>query len=271
MDYLGLTLDKFQEDSVKALEEGKSVVVSAPTGSGKTLIANYLIDLRLQQGKKVMYTAPIKALSNQKYKEFTALYGEGKVGLMTGDIVLHPEAPVIIMTTEIYRNMVMVNDPAIQDVMAVIFDEVHYINDIERGHIWEESIIFSPDHVRFLCLSATIPNAEEFSEWITSIKKHAVVTIRHDKRIVPLEHKFFDNELGICSLKELHDVDSIPSYRHVVKKKGRRRPRVPFPDHTKLVKELGDHVPCLFFAFSRDGCEKKAKELSQLGLFPQRA
>ena len=240
MEYLGLTLDPFQEESVRSLEDGNSVVVSAPTGSGKTLIANYLIDIRIKEGKKVIYTAPIKALSNQKYKEFTKLYGEGRVGLLTGDIVEHPEAPVLIMTTEIYRNMVLVNDPSILDVYAVIFDEVHYINDIERGHIWEESIIFSPDQVRFLCLSATIPNAEEFAEWIETIKKHSVKTIRYDKRIVPLDHKFFDNELGITTLQEIKDLDSIPSYSHAVKRRGRRRPMIPFPDHAKLVKELGE-------------------------------
>ncbi|MBI2576483.1 DEAD/DEAH box helicase [Candidatus Woesearchaeota archaeon] len=268
MEYLGLTLDKFQEDAIIALEEGKSVVVSAPTGSGKTLIANYLIDLKLKRGEKVVYTAPIKALSNQKFREFTSLYGAHKVGLLTGDVVINPLAPVLIMTTEIYRNMVMVKDPSVLDVFAVIFDEVHFINDIERGYVWEESIIFSPPQVRFLCLSATIPNAEEFSDWIGSIKEHLVATIQHDFRVVPLTHKFFDIETGIADLKAINELAEIPSYDHVVRGRGKRKPRSPPPDHTQLVKELRDNVPCLFFAFSRGGCEKRALELVRKQYFP---
>jgi len=117
MEYLGLTLDKFQEDAINAIEQGKSVVVSAPTGSGKTLIANYLIDLKIKQKQQVIYTAPIKALSNQKYKEFINLYGETNVGLMTGDIVENPDAPIVIMTTEIYRNMAIAKDERIESAL----------------------------------------------------------------------------------------------------------------------------------------------------------
>jgi superfamily II RNA helicase len=267
MEYLGLTLDKFQEDAINAIEQGKSVVVSAPTGSGKTLIANYLIDLKIKQKQQVIYTAPIKALSNQKYKEFINLYGETNVGLMTGDIVENPDAPIVIMTTEIYRNMAIAKDERIEKIFAVVFDEVHYINDIERGHIWEESVIFSPEKVRFLCLSATIPNAKEFSDWIEKIKGHEVTTITHHKRIVPLTHKFYDIELGIADLQEIHDVANIPNYHHAVRGKRNKRQRPQFPDHTKLIKELGNELPALFFCFSRDRCEKKAKELAETGMF----
>ncbi|MBI2142768.1 DEAD/DEAH box helicase [Candidatus Woesearchaeota archaeon] len=179
MQYKGLTLDKFQEDAIAAIESNKSVIVSAPTGSGKTLIADYIIERDIKKGLQVVYTAPIKALSNQKYKEFSRDYGEKNIGLLTGDVVRNSSAPILIMTTEIYRNMVLADDPAIREVSYVIFDEIHYINDVERGYVWEESIIFSPPHIRMLCLSATIPNADEFARWIAKIKGHEVVVVQH--------------------------------------------------------------------------------------------
>ncbi|MBI2140273.1 DEAD/DEAH box helicase [Candidatus Woesearchaeota archaeon] len=268
MQYLGLTLDPFQEDAVHALENNRSVVVSAPTGSGKTLIANYLIDVSLKENKKVIYTAPIKALSNQKFKEFKKLYGIGKVGLMTGDTVIDSQAPVLIMTTEIYRNMVLVKDRQIDDVAAVIFDEVHYINDIERGYVWEESLIFSPSHVRFLCLSATIPNAKELAEWISSIKGHPVDTIIHEKRVVPLEHKFFDIDLGITSIQEIEKLKRLPHANFSFERGRKKKLRIPAPSHVDLIRELGDNVPCLYFIFSREGTEDKAYELFKKAPFP---
>src|SRR3990167_6751860 len=192
MNYKGLELDKFQEDAIKTIEHNKSVIVSAPTGSGKTLIADYIIDRDFRKGVRVIYTAPIKALSNQKYKEFSRSYGKENVGIITGDVQKNPEALILIMTTEIYRNMVLGNDPFITGISYVIFDEIHYINDIERGYVWEESIIFSKPNARILCLSATIPNAEEFASWIDAIKEHEVVVIRHDERPVPLYVNFYD-------------------------------------------------------------------------------
>ena len=135
MHYKSLLLDKFQEDAIRAIEHNHSVVVSAPTGSGKTLIADYIIDRDIKKGIKVIYTAPIKALSNQKYKDFCRDYGEEKIGLLTGDSVKNPNASVFIMTTEIYRNMALSHDPIVEQISYVIFDEIHYINDIERGYV----------------------------------------------------------------------------------------------------------------------------------------
>jgi len=135
MQYKQFTLDPFQEQAIKAVDNGSSVVVSAPTGSGKTLIADYIIDKYLKKGAKVIYTAPIKALSNQKFKDFSEEYGKENIGLLTGDIVINPQAPILIMTTEIYRNMVLADDPFLKQIFYVIFDEVHYINDIERGYV----------------------------------------------------------------------------------------------------------------------------------------
>lgn len=268
MEYKGFTLDKFQEDSIIAIENKKSVVVSAPTGSGKTLTADYLIDFHKNDPVKIIYTAPIKALSNQKYKEFTEAFGEDHVGLMTGDIVINPTAKVVIMTTEIYRNMVVSHDLSVNDVVYVIFDEIHYINDRERGYVWEESIIYSPKHIRFLCLSATIPNAKEFSDWIETIKEHKVETIIATKRNVPLTHKFYDYELGITTLDKIKEAKSIPSYDRVIRRKGKRKIIFSKPNHIDLIKELGTQkTPLLFFCFSRRSTQKNAKELAKKKFF----
>ena len=150
MIFHNFTLDKFQEDAIRSVEEANSVLVSAPTGSGKTLIADYIIDKNLREYKRVIYTAPIKALSNQKFIDFKAEYGEDKIGLITGDVVINSGAQILIMTTEVYRNMAIIKDSILDDVSYCIMDEVHFISDEERGYIWEESIIFSPDHIRFL-------------------------------------------------------------------------------------------------------------------------
>ena len=191
MEFHGFTLDKFQEDACEHLRHGESVVVSAATGTGKTLIAEYAIELYTSMGKRSVYTSPIKALSNQKYRDLSAQYGADKVGILTGDVSVNPHAQVLIMTTEVYRNMALSDPKSIENVGMLIMDEVHYMNDEERGTVWEESIIFSPDSVRFLALSATIPNAAEFAEWISSIHAHDVRVVEHMKRAVPLEHGFY--------------------------------------------------------------------------------
>tara|TARA_Y100000034_G_scaffold99591_1_gene122479 strand:- start:1509 stop:3425 length:1917 start_codon:yes stop_codon:yes gene_type:complete len=265
MKFKDFTLDRFQEEAIEAIENNHSVVVSAPTGSGKTLIAEYIIYKNRNNKKQIIYTAPIKALSNQKYKDFSEEFGENKVGLMTGDIVINPTAKILIMTTEIYRNMALSNDEQIQDIAYVIFDEIHFINDVERGYVWEESIIYSKETVRFLCLSATIPNAEEFSKWIQAIKKHQVETVVATERNVPLEQSFYDVELGLTTLENIRDDKSVPRYEHVRGKRKRRR--VPKPNHIHLIQQIMDKLPCLYFHFSRHSCQEQAKELSRSGLF----
>ncbi|HLC47227.1 MAG TPA: DEAD/DEAH box helicase [Candidatus Nanoarchaeia archaeon] len=263
LHFKNFVLDRFQVDAIEAIDRNFSVVVSAPTGCGKTLIADYIIDMELKRGKNVVYTAPIKALSNQKYKDFCKDYGKENIGLVTGDTVINSRAPILIMTTEIYRNMVIANDEQIKHISYVIFDEVHFINDIERGHVWEESIIFSPEHVRFLCLSATIPNAHEFANWIQAIKKHEVKTVYHDTRVVPLVHKFYDTDLGIATLKEINDLANIPDYNYIRGKQHHRKPKIAPPSHINLMRELAENVPCLYFVFSRADTQKKAAELSK--------
>ncbi|GBE56576.1 ski2-like helicase [archaeon BMS3Bbin16] len=268
MEYKGFTLDRFQEEAAAGIESNYSVVVSAPTGSGKTLIADYIVDKHLHDGSKIIYTAPIKALSNQKYKDFKAEYGEENVGLLTGDFVENPGAPLLIMTTEIYRNMVLTEDPGLDVVSYVIFDEIHFINDVERGYVWEESIIFSKPNARFLCLSATIPNAEEFADWIRIIKRHEVLVVRHSTRSVPLHKLFYDYELGITTLKDIKEEIEVANTGYIPGQRGRKKPRIQKPSHIELIKEIGeDRLPCFFFVFSRDRCERNAVALSKTGLF----
>ena len=261
MEYQGFTLDQFQVDSIDSVKKGNSVIVSAPTGSGKTLIADFIIEQNIGLGKRVIYTSPIKALSNQKYRDFSKRYGEENIGLITGDTVINPGAKTLIMTTEVYRNMVIVKDKMINEVSYVIFDEIHYINDIERGYVWEESIIFSPDNVRFLCLSATIPNADEFAAWIRGIKNHDVDVIKYHHRNVPLHQMFYHEDLGICTLKEIADIANIPHQR----RRGRReRYKITKPDHSHLVSALGEpKMPILFFCFSRNACQRNAIDLAK--------
>ncbi len=263
MQFNGLTLDIFQVDAIKSLSKNNSVVVSAPTGCGKTVIAEYLIEQELKKNKRVVYTAPIKALSNQKYRDFSSQFGKEKIGLMTGDEVINPTAQIIIMTTEIYRNMVLVKDESVQNISFVVFDEIHYINDIERGYVWEESIIFSPETVRFVCLSATIPNAEEFSRWIEKIKNHKVDTIIYTHRPVPLKKLFYAEDLGFAELEKIQAMKKAVPYRKVFRKKG-ALPRFPLPNHLSLVSLLGEEkTPILFFCFSRMTCQKYAEQLAK--------
>ena len=262
IQYKGFTLDKFQEDAIAAVDRGHSVVVSAATGTGKTLIADYIIDKAIEEGWHVIYTAPIKALSNQKFKDFKSQYGD-KIGLLTGDVVINPEAPVRIMTTEIYRNMLLDKEP-LEDLRYVIFDEIHFINDRERGTVWEESLIFSASHVRFLCLSATIPNYQQFADWIASIQGHTVETVHFGKRAVPLKHHLFDRQLGLTDAATLKKEVGQEKYQ-THRRRRKKRYEVKSPDHRDLVRELDsrDWLPSIFFAFSRKATWAYAEECAK--------
>src|SRR6185503_5180424 len=155
--FRGKTLFPFQARAAEAIHEGKSVVVAAPTGAGKTLVADVAIAEALGEGRRVVYTSPIKALSNQKFRDFRADYGEERVGIMTGDVTIQPDAPLLIMTTEIFRNTIFEDPKRLDAFDFVVFDEVHYLDDLERGTVWEESILYAPKHVRIVALSATVP------------------------------------------------------------------------------------------------------------------
>lgn len=190
-------LDDFQKDACRCITDGKSVVVCAPTGAGKTVIAQHAIHCALEQGKKVFYTTPLKALSNQKYNDFSEKYGIDKVGLLTGDTSINRGAQIVVMTTEVFRNMLYgtnfgsVTDN-LKDVKYVILDEVHYMNDEQRGTVWEESIIYCPTNVQIVALSATVANADKLTEWINTVHSRTEL-INTDFRPVPLRFYYFDS------------------------------------------------------------------------------
>jgi len=200
-----IKLDPFQEKAIQKIRENHSVLVAAPTGAGKTLIAQAAIDQALQEGRHVIYTAPIKALSNQKYRDFREHYGEEKVGILTGDVSIHASAPIVIMTTEIYRNSLFEISERVEKLGWIIFDEIHYLDDPERGTVWEEAILFTPPHVRMLALSATVPNVQELAAWIRSVHSHSISVIEEFHRPVPLhfvfqcQGQFFENKQALRS------------------------------------------------------------------------
>ena len=268
-EFRGFELDDFQVESIDHIHENKSVVVSAATGTGKTLIADFVIDKYLRAGKDIIYTAPIKALSNQKYNDFKEIYGEDKVGILTGDVTINHDAPLRIMTTEIYRNMLLSQDPEVDDVAYVIFDEVHFLGDRERGTVWEESIIFSKEHTRFLCLSATIPNADQFAGWIEHVKGHDVSVVEENDRAVPLKHQFYGIENGFGTINELktwkkQERESKFRNKKTRKKYFKKLNKKKRTVHVDLVQELKekDRLPCLYFCFSRKKTQKKARILA---------
>ncbi|EIW64030.1 antiviral helicase [Trametes versicolor FP-101664 SS1] len=184
-------LDTFQKEAVYHLEMGDSVFVAAHTSAGKTVVAEYAIALAAKHMTRAIYTSPIKALSNQKYRDFKTTFGTASVGILTGDVQINPEANCLIMTTEILRSMLYKGADLIRDVEFVIFDEVHYVNDAERGVVWEEVIIMLPDHVNIILLSATVPNTREFADWVGRTKKKDIYVISTAKRPVPLEHYLY--------------------------------------------------------------------------------
>ncbi len=260
--FRGLTLNDFQMHALGPLREGRPVLLAAPTGAGKTLVAEMAIDMSLQRGKRAIYTAPIKALSNQKYRDFKAIDPEG-VGLMTGDVTINPSAPVLIMTTEIFRNTIFENPASLADVETVVFDEIHYMDDPGRGTVWEESIIFAPEHIRFVCLSATISNLKQYGEWISAARGREVEVIRHTERPVPLDHYLFFPGAG------LRRIDGKVKFPKGFDPGGGRRRGGKGGRSTKDRNEVVDvlrrsnDLPVLFFCFSRKDCERRALETAR--------
>ena len=215
--------DSFQVEAITELAQGQSVVVAAPTGTGKTLVAEFAIWLAQQRNQRVIYTTPLKALSNQKYRDLRDVYGVDTVGLVTGDIVEHSRASVVIMTTEVYRNMLLeeggerftdLENPtpsSLAGVGFVIFDELHYLSDVGRGPVWEEAIICSPPHVQLVGLSATVSNADDLANWISRVHRPISLVV-HEQRAVPLEHYYFlDNKLHLVQDAESNRVEHFPN------------------------------------------------------------
>lgn len=275
----GFELSSFQQEAVAAIQEGQNVLLSAPTGAGKTLVAEYAIVDAVKRGRRCIFTAPIKALSNQKYRDFRD-DPEIDVGLMTGDVTIRPGAQVLIMTTEILRNAIFDSPETLHDVEYVIFDEVHFMDDLERGTVWEESFIFAPADIRFIALSATIQNLQELGDWIAEIRKQEVAIVHSSVRPVPLVHRFYTEISGSFEPGDLRSVRGKEEQIQAKLRKGSRRsrrgrrgrgrgrgrgsegpnPNQP-PQAMGLFEELfaqGD-MPALMFCFSRKDCERLAR------------
>ena len=192
---LGFQLDDFQREACTALEEGRSVLVAAPTGAGKTVVGEFAVHLGLQRDRKTFYTTPIKALSNQKYLDLVAAHGEGSVGLLTGDTTINGEAPVVVMTTEVLRNMLYAGSSTLVDLGYVVMDEVHYLADRFRGPVWEEVILHLAEDVRLVSLSATVSNAEEFGDWLTMVRGDTAVVVSEHRPVPLWQHVMVRNRL----------------------------------------------------------------------------
>lgn len=276
-------LDAFQRESIKCLERNESVLVAAHTSAGKTVVAEYAIAIAKRENQRVIYTSPIKALSNQKFRELEEQFGD--VGLMTGDVTINKNASCLVMTTEILRSMLYRGSEIVREVSWVIFDEVHYMRDRERGVVWEETIILVPQSVRFVFLSATIPNAREFSEWIAQLKDQPCHTIYTDTRPVPLKHYLFPaggkalhpivdekgnfsdesfnkamNELGASK------TDTTGGNGAISKKRSRGPQTKGKSDCFKVVKMIMERSfqPVIVFSFSRRDCEALAVQTAKL-------
>ena len=272
-------LDPFQMEAIDALNIGHSVVVSAPTGSGKTLVGEYAIYRALAHGRKVFYTTPLKALSNQKLRDFRLQFGPENVGLLTGDLSLNREARVVVMTTEIFRNMLYAEidreaDDPLHDVEAVVLDECHYMNDSQRGTVWEESIIHCPPPVQLVALSATVANAGQLTDWIERVHGPSRLVFS-DYRPVPLAFSF-------CSAKGLHPLlndegtglhPNCKVWRppKTTRRKGPKEARPPQPEAPPIgfvVAQMAERemLPAIYFIFSRRGCDKSVRDLGKVCL-----
>lgn len=273
-------LDQFQLDALDALDKGESVLVAAPTGSGKTVVAEYAIDAVVAGGKRAFYTAPIKALSNQKYHDLVARLGPHRVGLLTGDNSINPDADVVVMTTEVLRNMIYGHSPGLRNLAVVVLDEVHFLQDTYRGPVWEEVIIHLPPDVRLVCLSATVSNATELADWISTVRG-ATSAIVEDRRPVRLDNLFL---IGDKTHDRLHLLPTLVNARPNPEaarldeeaalstrgdRKGGKQPRRRLftPSRLEVVDllERQGMLPAIFFIFSRNQCDEAARGLVAAG------
>src|SRR5208283_3990571 len=273
--------DDFQVAACGALGAGSGVLVAAPTGSGKTVIGEYAVHLALAQGRKCFYTTPIKALSNQKYADLVRRYDSRTVGLLTGDNSINGDAPVVVMTTEVLRNMLYTGSPTLSGLGYVVLDEVHYLADRSRGAVWEEVIIHLPESVRVVALSATVSNAEEFGEWLDQVRGGTAVIV-DEHRPVPLwQHVLAGNRLYDLFTDDEHSRVN-PELLRVAQRdtwierkapgrpgRGGRRPRRFAPAYRPDVISRLDAaglLPAITFIFSRAGCDAAVQQCLVAGL-----
>lgn len=276
-------LDPFQKEAILCIENNQSVLVSAHTSAGKTVVAEYAIACSLKDKQRVIYTTPIKALSNQKYREFHEEFKD--VGLVTGDVTINPTASVLIMTTEILRNMLYRGSEVMREVGWVIFDEIHYMRDKERGVVWEETLILLPDNVHYVFLSATIPNARQFAEWVAHLHNQPCHVVSTDYRPTPLQHYIFPvggdgihlvvDETG--QFKEenfnramacLQNIGDAAKGDTKGRKGGLRATNSGQTNIFKMVKMIMERnfAPVIIFSFSKKDCEVYAMQMAKLDL-----
>src|SRR5215468_33930 len=271
--------DLFQVAACGALTAGDGVLVAAPTGSGKTVVGEYAVHLALKQGRKCFYTTPIKALSNQKYNDLVRRYDADTVGLLTGDNSVNGNAPVVVMTTEVLRNMLYAGSPTLRDLGYVVLDEVHYLADRARGAVWEEVIIHLPESVRVVALSATVSNAEEFGDWLSQVRGGTDVIV-DEHRPVPLwQHMLAGRRLyDLFTDDEHHQVNpelirlaQRDAYRSPSSRPGRgghrvRRPAPPYRPEVIDRLDAAGLLPAITFIFSRAGCDAAVQQCLAAGL-----
>ncbi|MHB8671625.1 MAG: DEAD/DEAH box helicase [Acidimicrobiales bacterium] len=274
-------LDDFQRRAIQALDAGRSVLVAAPTGSGKTVVAEYAVAKALSVGAKTFYTTPLKALSNQKYGDLIRRHGVGQVGLLTGDNSINGDAPVVVMTTEVLRNMIYAGARALENLHYVVLDEVHYLQDAYRGPVWEEVIIHAPPSVELVCLSATVSNAEEFADWIETVRG-ATSAVIEERRPVELRHLYL---VGDRDAERPHLMDTFVDGRpnpeasrldsRAAWRPGRGRPangrsrgRLHTPRRAEVAERLWDEsmLPAIYFIFSRAACDDAVQQCLRAGL-----
>lgn len=279
-DSLAFELDPFQFEACRALEAGQGVLVAAPTGSGKTIVGEFAAFLALERGRKIFYTTPIKALSNQKFSDLQGVFGNGRVGLMTGDISINPEADAVVMTTEVLRNMLYLGSPALAGLEYVVMDEVHYLADRARGGVWEEVIIHLPPDVRLVSLSATVSNAEEFGAWLDTVRGDTAVVVSEHRPVPVRQHLMAGTELLDLFGTELAGTAAGAVQGDGQQERGRtrsferewgRRPvrrqgRAWWPQIIRGLDRNG-LLPAISFIFSRAGCEAAVQECAGSGLW----
>ncbi len=267
-------LDDFQKEACHVIDEGQSVVVCAPTGAGKTVIAQHAINNALNQNVRIFYTTPLKALSNQKFYDFCEQYGQDKVGLLTGDTSINREAQIVIMTTEVFRNMLYgTNFGAVadnlKDVKYIVLDEVHYMNDEQRGTVWEESIIYCPTNIQIIALSATVANCQELTDWINTVHSKTKL-INTDFRPVPLRFYYFDSSQPQKLLPLLTPSGQLNSKIRPEKPQWARggRDKKKKSPVRQIVSNLAqqDMLPAIYFTFSRKKCDEQMEKCSGLEL-----
>jgi ATP-dependent RNA helicase HelY len=267
-------LDAFQRTACLALEQGHGVLVAAPTGAGKTVVGEFAVHLSLASGQKCFYTTPIKALSNQKYADLVERHGPERVGLLTGDTSINGDADVVVMTTEVLRNMLYSRSDALRGLGHVVMDEVHYLADRSRGAVWEEVIIHLPEHVAVTSLSATVSNAEEFGDWLVTVRGNTEVVVEEHRPVPLFQHVLLGERLYDLFAGPEGDVNPAlarkvreqegPRYRE----RGQRPPRPPVPRRPDVLLRLDREglLPAITFIFSRAGCAAAVEQCLRAGL-----